>query len=919
MGEELIRPLARVTDPVGSHAGNKGWSWMAIGAAIGTGIAIAAAIAFPPAGLLMIAGTVLGSVSTITAGAAIGAKYGKTLKTEEDGAPCSQIILGSTKTRCEGIDVARMLDKNAHGGAAVLKTGAAKVYEGGQPISRVGESSTCGAMKVLKGAAKTFVGGPSVDSGLPVKDPNDATLDWWIEKLDMTSKVTGILALPFGLLGAIRSGASAGLKRAAEKGAQSVLQRELAAIPAQGLSFAERAAAQRLATQAAINTLGRDAATKAATWGAVRGTGAFALEQGGFMAAEHYGSPMAVNYLVQNGYMDQTHAELAAETFFTVAPNLHQLRLPGKNTRAQWGEAFSSSFGNGKTRSDNIFGPQFSRPGATSVDPGGGGGGGGPSGGGGGPSGGGNGPTGGGGNGPTGGGGNGPTGGGEGGGRGTGGPEGGSTRTPANDNTPRAANDNRAPDPRAANDNRAPGSNDTVPRAANDNRAPTDGETRRAANDNEPPRRSSDEETRRADDAETRRDTDDAETRRAAEDADGPAPANDNEAGGGRPDPAAEAAGPPAPECTTCGKPADKPADGFADTVPAAAADTVTPGHGLSEAKIAEIQRLHKNDRPNPQEYLSREYIAQHLEQFKDGAVRLQMESGLNKYGPSREDGTSFVMPKAEADALLAKYAGDPAGLEGALGLPKGTLSKPGDRLLYVEVKNPESLGLRMPSGGEAGANEKWIPGGKLPEGGSEAIVDLGGVTEGTGWRRWNVDPNTGAVTDNHTGLSKQKFDEIVAAGRFNRPEPGEYLSQSYIDNHLAKFDDGAVRLQLESKLNAYGPSNTDTFSFVMPKAEADALLAKTPAEIETTLGLPPGSMSSSTDRLMYVEIANPRDAGLAMPSGNEKSTWDAYWLPGGKLPTGGNEAIVSITKADEGIKWTARPVVVGPKPPAGP
>jgi hypothetical protein len=33
-----------------------------------------------------------------------------------------------------------------------------------------------------------------------------------------------------------------------------------------------------------------------------------------------------------------------------------------------------------------------------------------------------------------------------------------------------------------------------------------------------------------------------------------------------------------------------------------------------------------------------------------------------------------------------------------------------------------------MPSGNEAGANEYWLPGGRLPEGMPEAVVDGSGV-----------------------------------------------------------------------------------------------------------------------------------------------------------------------------------------------
>jgi len=35
---------------------------------------------------------------------------------------------------------------------------------------------------------------------------------------------------------------------------------------------------------------------------------------------------------------------------------------------------------------------------------------------------------------------------------------------------------------------------------------------------------------------------------------------------------------------------------------------------------------------------------------------------------------------------------------------------------------------LRMPSGNEAGANDQWLPGGLLPDGMPEAVIDGGEI-----------------------------------------------------------------------------------------------------------------------------------------------------------------------------------------------
>ena len=60
------------------------------------------------------------------------------------------------------------------------------------------------------------------------------------------------------------------------------------------------------------------------------------------------------------------------------------------------------------------------------------------------------------------------------------------------------------------------------------------------------------------------------------------------------------------------------------------------------------------------------------------------LKSNLDEFGPAQKDGTSFVMPKAEADDLLQKAGEDPRALEKALGLPEGQLV--GDSIVRVDV-----------------------------------------------------------------------------------------------------------------------------------------------------------------------------------------------------------------------------------------
>jgi hypothetical protein len=133
-----------------------------------------------------------------------------------------------------------------------------------------------------------------------------------------------------------------------------------------------------------------------------------------------------------------------------------------------------------------------------------------------------------------------------------------------------------------------------------------------------------------------------------------------------------------------------------------------------------------KGSRPDPSSYLPQEYSEEMLRQFDNGATRFMLRRQFDKYGIGNVDGTSFVMPREEADRLLEATKGDPRALEQALGLEPGSLDN--DELLRIDIPKPRNYGLRIPSGNEGGTNEFWIPGGKLPDGETEAVIDGGKV-----------------------------------------------------------------------------------------------------------------------------------------------------------------------------------------------
>jgi YD repeat-containing protein len=148
----------------------------------------------------------------------------------------------------------------------------------------------------------------------------------------------------------------------------------------------------------------------------------------------------------------------------------------------------------------------------------------------------------------------------------------------------------------------------------------------------------------------------------------------------------------------------------------------------LSQTEIESIKAMPRGERPNPTDYLPSDYIDTHLQQFDKGGSRLTPKWALDDppigFGNKllgRPDG-EFLMPTSQMDDLLTRTNGDSALLEKELGLKPGSLD--GVELVRIDVPDPRSLGLRMPSGNESGANPHWIPAGKLPTGYSEAVVN---------------------------------------------------------------------------------------------------------------------------------------------------------------------------------------------------
>ena len=128
----------------------------------------------------------------------------------------------------------------------------------------------------------------------------------------------------------------------------------------------------------------------------------------------------------------------------------------------------------------------------------------------------------------------------------------------------------------------------------------------------------------------------------------------------------------------------------------------------LSDKKIDAILSIKKGKRPNPKTYLTRTYIARHLQKFRQGVSLVMSRESYEKFVvPSetigRDDGC-FVIPKYVCDDIAKAANVNAAVFELALSFDVGYFSEHGG-MVRVDVLDVRDLNLRIPSGNEGGAN----------------------------------------------------------------------------------------------------------------------------------------------------------------------------------------------------------------------
>lgn len=184
-----------------------------------------------------------------------------------------------------------------------------------------------------------------------------------------------------------------------------------------------------------------------------------------------------------------------------------------------------------------------------------------------------------------------------------------------------------------------------------------------------------------------------------------------------------------------------------------------------------------------------------------------------------------------------------------------------------------------------------------------------GGALGGKGGMKFDSWRSSLYEKTNGVPISKSKFDEIVEIPKGDKPDPSTYLPKEYIRQHAEEFSDGATRIVSRSDYEEYGLGKPDEFKseFVSSQRNMEAIIKESDGDysvMSERLGIPKEQFESGD--LLKVEFYPTEKYNAKIPSGNEwgARNVDPLWLPGGKLPNGDYEAVVSMKNLDKGIDY---------------
>ena len=161
----------------------------------------------------------------------------------------------------------------------------------------------------------------------------------------------------------------------------------------------------------------------------------------------------------------------------------------------------------------------------------------------------------------------------------------------------------------------------------------------------------------------------------------------------------------------------------------------------------------------------------------------------------------------------------------------------------------------------------------------------------------------------NGVPVTEETFQHIQALPKGTKPLPETYLPRSYINEHVKEFERGASRIVARKDYDKYGLGKPDEWAseFVSSKRNMDNIIKESGGSSEmmsNRLGIPVEQFESGT--LLRVEFYPTENYQPKIPSGNEFGARDTepLWLPGGKLPNGDWEAVISTKNMVKGVDY---------------
>eukprot|EP01084_Bolivina_argentea_P004350 8279_1 len=419
-----------------------------------------------------------------------------------------------------------------------------------------------------------------------------------------------------------------------------------------------------------------------------------------------------------------------------------------------------------------------------------------------------------------------------------------------------------------------------------------------------------------------------------------------------------------------------------------------------------QIKNKTKGNRPEPCQYFSEEQIKKHLQPFHDGAAYIVKNFIMEHHNWNVEEPTLVTerTPSKMTEWIgmeYGQYVGtletykkmleqvdltlqdndDKSGatqyaeiFDTTLGFPKDwsfvnpntTPDSQKEKMTivlvvikgYLVTNYIDARTMRMPSGNEIGANKEWIPGGYLPTGKPEAVIDaipkndvqlykiyekgkfLSNQYDAFPYTRKPIQPvdpcKENKLPPSATFYISDCAQYIKGLDKKKRPEPQTYFSEEQYNAHLQQFvEKGAAYITRQHQMEHYNydmcivgwkfcgctksvgrPTDQfvslyETYQDMMHQVSGGDGEWKYRQIFDATLGFAKNDsfVNEHDVSIILIRLTESlinrmiNEKAMRIPSGKEEGA-NPEWLPGGYLPTGLPEVVVDAIPKEEIVSF---------------